>query len=83
MGALARQWYFAGRDHLFFALETDIHHGRLIVFVNASVLAWSGPRILCEELAERVAPCSRQPDFPTGAPRPFGGSPQQLGGLVR
>jgi hypothetical protein len=29
MGAATDQWYFAGRDHLFFALEGDIHHGRL------------------------------------------------------
>jgi hypothetical protein len=25
----AEFWYYAGRDHLFFALEADIHHGRL------------------------------------------------------
>jgi len=29
MGAAAERWYYAGRDHLFFAIETDIHHGEL------------------------------------------------------
>jgi hypothetical protein len=29
MGAVAQRWYYAGRDHLFFAVETDIHHGEL------------------------------------------------------
>ena len=27
MGAPAEHWYYAGRDHLFFATEHDIHHG--------------------------------------------------------
>jgi hypothetical protein len=27
MGTPAEHWYFAGRDHLFFAVESDIHHG--------------------------------------------------------
>ena len=25
----AEHWYYAGRDHLFFAIEADIHHGEL------------------------------------------------------
>jgi hypothetical protein len=29
MGSPVEQWYYAGRDHLFFALEDDIHHGDL------------------------------------------------------
>jgi hypothetical protein len=29
MGSPAEHWYYAGRDHLFFAEEADIHHGRL------------------------------------------------------
>ena len=29
MGTPAEHWYFAGRDHLFFAAESDIHHGDL------------------------------------------------------
>jgi hypothetical protein len=29
MGAPAEHWYYAGRDHLFFAAEPDIHHGEL------------------------------------------------------
>ena len=29
MGAVAEHWYYAGRDHLFFAVEADIHHGEL------------------------------------------------------
>ena len=29
MGASAERWYYAGRDHLLFAVETDIHHGEL------------------------------------------------------
>ena len=29
MGAPAEHWYYAGRDHLFFAVEADIHHGEL------------------------------------------------------
>jgi hypothetical protein len=29
MGAPADQWYYAGREHLFFAAEADIHSGRL------------------------------------------------------
>jgi hypothetical protein len=32
MGSPAEQWYYPGRDHLFFARETDIHHGRLTAF---------------------------------------------------
>ena len=27
MGTPAEHWYHAGRDHLFFAIEADIHHG--------------------------------------------------------
>ena len=27
MGTPAEHWYYAGRDHLFFAVEEDIHHG--------------------------------------------------------
>jgi hypothetical protein len=29
MGSPAEQWYFPARDHLFLAVETDVHHGRL------------------------------------------------------
>ena len=29
MGTRAEHWYYAGRDHLFFAVEADIHHGDL------------------------------------------------------
>jgi hypothetical protein len=29
MGAPAESWYYAGRDHLFFAVEEDLHHGEL------------------------------------------------------
>ena len=29
MGTPAEHWYYAGRDHLFFAVEADIHHGDL------------------------------------------------------
>ncbi len=29
MGTPADHWYYAGRDHLFFAAEEDIHHGEL------------------------------------------------------
>ena len=29
MGARAGHWYYAGRDHLFFAVEDNIHHGEL------------------------------------------------------
>ena len=29
MGSPAEHWYYAGRDHVFFAEEADIHHGRL------------------------------------------------------
>jgi hypothetical protein len=32
MGAPAEQWYYARREHLFFALETEIHYGRLAAF---------------------------------------------------
>ena len=30
MGAAAQHWYYAGRDHLFFAIEADIHGGELM-----------------------------------------------------
>jgi hypothetical protein len=30
MGAPAEHCYYAGRDHLFFAVESDIHHGDLV-----------------------------------------------------
>ena len=26
MGSTPNHWYYAGRDHLFFAIEADIHH---------------------------------------------------------
>ena len=29
MGTPPEHWYYAGRDHLFFAVEGDIHHGDL------------------------------------------------------
>jgi hypothetical protein len=29
MGTPPEHWYYAGRDHLFFAIEADIHHGDL------------------------------------------------------
>lgn len=29
MGTGPEHWYHAGRDHLFFAVEADIHHGDL------------------------------------------------------
>jgi hypothetical protein len=29
MGAPAEHWYYAGRHHLFFAAESDVHHGDL------------------------------------------------------
>ena len=29
MGTPAEHWYYPGRDHTFFAIETDIHHGDL------------------------------------------------------
>ena len=29
MGTTAEHWYYAGRDHIFFAVEADIHHGDL------------------------------------------------------
>jgi hypothetical protein len=32
MGASAEHWYYAGRDHLFFAVEADIHRGELTAF---------------------------------------------------
>ena len=27
MGTAPHEWYYAGRDHVFFAAEPDIHHG--------------------------------------------------------
>jgi hypothetical protein len=29
MGTQAEHWYYPARDHTFFAIETDIHHGDL------------------------------------------------------
>jgi hypothetical protein len=29
MGTHAHEWYYAGRDHVFFAAEPDLHHGSL------------------------------------------------------
>jgi hypothetical protein len=29
MGSPAERWYYAGRDHLFFAIEEHIHHAKL------------------------------------------------------
>ena len=29
MGTSGEHWYYAGRDHMFFAVEADIHHGDL------------------------------------------------------
>ena len=29
MGTPPHEWYYAGRDHVFFAVEPDIHHGSL------------------------------------------------------
>jgi hypothetical protein len=36
MGTPAEHWYFAGRDHLYFAVESDIHHQNLAVFALPS-----------------------------------------------
>ena len=36
MGAPAEHWYYAGRDHLFFAVESDIHRGDLSVLALPS-----------------------------------------------
>jgi hypothetical protein len=33
MGTPAEHWYYAGRDHLFFAVEADIHRGELLALV--------------------------------------------------
>jgi hypothetical protein len=33
MGAPVEHWYYAGRDHLFFAVEDNIHHGELTAWV--------------------------------------------------
>jgi hypothetical protein len=30
MGAPPEHWYYAGRDHLFFAVEADMHCGELL-----------------------------------------------------
>ena len=30
MGAPAEHWYNAGRDHMFFAVEAEVHHSELI-----------------------------------------------------
>lgn len=32
MGAPAEHWYYAGRDHLFFAIEAEVHRGQLTAF---------------------------------------------------
>ena len=32
MGTAARDWYFAGRQHIFFAAEPDIYHDSLRAF---------------------------------------------------
>ena len=45
MGTSAEHWYYAGRDHTFFAVEADIHHGDL----SALALA-PGPPGLRERL---------------------------------
>jgi hypothetical protein len=37
MGAPADQWYYAGREHLFFASETDIHAGTLAALALPTV----------------------------------------------
>ena len=37
MGTPADQWYYAGREHLFFACETEIHSGRLNAFALPSL----------------------------------------------
>ena len=41
MGTPAEHWYYAGRDHLFFAVEADIHHGEL----SALALPAQPPRL--------------------------------------
>jgi hypothetical protein len=32
MGTPAEQWHYAGREHVLFALEADMHHYRLVAF---------------------------------------------------
>ena len=34
MGSAAAQWYYAGRDHVFFAAEPDIHHDSLAALAS-------------------------------------------------
>ena len=41
MGTPPEHWYYAGRDHLFFAMEGDIHHRDL------SALALPSHRLGC------------------------------------
>jgi hypothetical protein len=49
MGAPAEQWYYVGRDHIFFAGEADMHHGEL----GALALPAHPPGIRQQLLADR------------------------------
>jgi hypothetical protein len=46
MGSPAEHWYYAGRDHVFFAIEADVHHGELWALALPAV-----PPALRERLA--------------------------------
>ncbi len=37
MGAAPTDWYYAGRDHTFFAAESDLHHGSLAALALPSL----------------------------------------------
>ena len=47
MGTAAERWYYAGRDHMFFAVESDIYHGELTALALPA-----RPQGLRERLAE-------------------------------
>ena len=48
MGAPAEHWYYAGRDHLFFAVEADIHHGELLALALPGAPTRPAPTTLGE-----------------------------------
>jgi len=58
MGASVEQWYYAGRDHLFFAIESDIYRGELTALALAAQPPGLRERLTGSgELAPNVSTC--------------------------
>ena len=58
MGTPAEHWYYAGRDHVFFAVEADIYCGELSALALPAGWRWNAERLAgSRELASSGPTC--------------------------